>query len=60
MALKDKNIHMLFEFLAVALLVPFFISLLFKYNFEKFDKYFLFIIIITTIIIDGYLFFSWL
>lgn len=59
MALKEKYIHMLFEFLAVTILVPFFIHLLISYKFNFFDKYFLIIIIITTIIVDGYLFFSW-
>lgn len=59
MALKEKNIHIIFEFLAVTILVPFFIHLLTKYKFKFFDKYFLIIIIITTIIVDGYLFFTW-
>lgn len=59
MGLKEKSIHMIFEFLAVTILVPFFIHLLVKYKFKLFDKYFLTIIIITTIIVDGYLFFTW-
>ena len=59
MALKEKNIHILFEFLAVTILVPFFIHLLARYKFKFFDKYFLIIIILTTIIVDGYLFFTW-
>lgn len=59
MALKQKKIHIIFEFLAVTILVPFFIHLLLKYKFKFFDKYFLIIIIVTTIIVDGYLFFSW-
>lgn len=59
MALKEKKIHMLFELLAIVLLVPFFIRLLFKYKFDMVDKYFLIIVIITTIVVDGYLFFSW-
>lgn len=59
MAVKDKKIHILFEFLAIILLVPFFISLLMKYKFKIIDKYLLIVIIIITIIVDGYLFFSW-
>lgn len=59
MALKEKKIHIIFEFLAVTILVPFFIHLLLKYKFKFFDKYFLIIIILTTIIVDGYLFLSW-
>lgn len=59
MALKEKNIHILFEFLAITILVPFFIHLLAKYKFQFFDKYFLTFIIVSTIIVDGYLFLSW-
>jgi hypothetical protein len=59
MALREKYIHMLFEFLAVIILVPFFISLLYKYNFDIYDKLMIKLIIIITILVDGYLFFSW-
>lgn len=59
MALKDKYIHMTFELLAIIIIVPFFISLLINYNFSSFDKYFIILFIITTIIVDGYLFISW-
>lgn len=59
MSLREKYIHIIFEFLAVTILVPFFIYLLIKYKFELLDKYFLIIIIIVTIIVDGYLFFTW-
>lgn len=59
MARKHKIIHQITELLAVILLVPFLISLLYKYKFKDFDKNFLILIIILTIIIDGYLFFTW-
>lgn len=59
MSSKEKYIHIIFEFLAIVILVPFFIHLLVKYNFNLFDKYFLIIIIIVTIIVDGYLLFTW-
>jgi hypothetical protein len=59
MALKEKKIHMLFEFLALTILIPFFIHLLIKYKFKYFDKYFLILIILTTLLVDGYLLFSW-
>lgn len=59
MALKDKYIHMVFEFLAIIIIVPFLIRLLKIYNFNFYDKLMIKILIITTIIVDGYLFFSW-
>ena len=60
MAKEQKALHMLTEFLAVFLLVPFFWSLIQKDYLHKYDKYFLLIIIITTIVVDGYLFLTWL
>ena len=59
MAQQHKYIHMITELLAVIIIVPFLINLLFKYKFKPFDKYFLLLFIIITIIIDGYLFFTW-
>jgi len=59
MAQQHKYIHQITELLAVILIVPFLIQLLYKYNFKPLDKYFLILFIIATIIIDGYLFFTW-
>lgn len=59
MAQQHKYIHMITELLAVIIIVPFLIYLLFKYKLKPFDKYFLLLFIIVTIIIDGYLFFTW-
>jgi len=59
MAQQHKYIHMITELLAVILIVPFLINILYKYKFKPFDKYFLILFIIATIIIDGYLFFTW-
>lgn len=59
MAEEHKYIHQITELLAVIFMVPFFIHLLLKYNFKKFDKYFLILFIFLTIIIDGFLFFTW-
>jgi len=55
----QKSIHIITELSAVLLIVPFLISLLFKYKFKTFDKYILIIIIILTIIIDGGLLINW-
>jgi len=59
MAQQHKYIHMITELLAVIVIVPFLINLLFKYKFKPLDKYGIILFIILTIIIDGYLFFTW-
>lgn len=59
MAREHKIIHQITELLAVIIIVPFLINLLYKYKFKQFDKNFLIFFIIITIIIDGYLFFTW-
>lgn len=59
MAQQHKYIHMFTELLAVILIVPFLLHILSKYKFKPFDRYFIILIIIATIIIDGYLFFTW-
>ena len=59
MAQQHKYIHMITELLAVLVIVPFLINLLFKYNFKPIDKYFIILFIIITFLLDGYLFFTW-
>ena len=59
MAQQHKYIHMITELLAVIIIVPFLIHLLLKYKLKLLDKYFILLFIIATIIIDGYLFFTW-
>lgn len=59
MAQQHKYIHQITELLAVILIVPFLLHLLYKYKFKPFDKYFLILFIIATLVIDGYLFFTW-
>jgi len=55
----QKLIHIITELSAILLIVPFLISLLFKYKFKPFDKYILIVIIILTIIVDGGLLINW-
>jgi hypothetical protein len=61
MGLKEKNIHIITEFLAVTILVPYFLYFLYKYGnkISLLDKIFISIFIILTILIDGYLFITW-
>lgn len=60
MSEEHKNIHMITELLAVIILIPFFIRLLYVYKFKYYDRLFLMIIIFLTFVIDGSLFFTWL
>ena len=59
MALKDKNLHMVGEFGALVLVVPFLLMLLNRYKFKRLDKIGIWLIIIITLMIDGYLLMSW-
>ena len=59
MALKDKTLHIITEFGAIILMIPFYLKILFKYKLQLFDKFGMIFIIIMTIIIDGYLLISW-
>lgn len=59
MAKEHKYIHMITELLAVILVVPFLLSILYQYKLKPFHKFGLYLFIIATIIIDGILFFTW-
>jgi len=59
MAQQHRYIHQIAELLAIIVIVPFLVNILMKYKLKPFDKYFLLLFIILTIIIDGYLFFTW-
>jgi hypothetical protein len=59
MAKEHKIIHQITELLAVILVVPFLMHLIYNYKLKPFHKFGLYLFIITTIIIDGTLFFSW-
>jgi hypothetical protein len=57
---EDKTLHIVFEIIAVFILVPFFIYLLNKHNFNYIEKTMLILIIIGTLLVDGYLLFKWI
>lgn len=59
MASKDKFLHMITELFAVIILVPYFISLIYRYKLKSYDIIILLSICILTFIIDGYLFYTW-
>lgn len=59
MARRQKKLHIIGEFLALILVIPFLISLLIKKSLSKFDKFFILMIIIFTAMIDGYLLATW-
>ena len=51
---NKQNIHIIFEFLAIVIVVPFLIYLLFSKNcLTSFDKFLIVLIAGTTIIVDG-------
>ena len=57
MAHKDKYFHVFWELLAVLFIAPFSIYLVLNYNncFNLFDKFMIWVIILGTFIVDGYL-----
>jgi hypothetical protein len=59
MAQKDKLLHIFGELGALVFVVPFLLMLLNRYSFKRLDKIGIWVIIIVTLIIDGYLLFSW-
>ena len=59
MALKDRNLHILGELGALIFVIPFLLMLLNRYSFKRLDKIGIWLIIIVTLIIDGYLLVSW-
>ena len=52
-------LHQLGELGALILVVPFLLTLLNRYKFKRLDKIGIWLIIIVTLIIDGYLLMSW-
>lgn len=57
----QKNLHIIGEAAALFILTPYFIYFLYKYNnkITTIDYGFILTIIITTILVDGYLLLSW-
>ena len=52
-------LHQLGELGALILVVPFLLMLLNRYSFKRLDKIGIWLIVIVTLIIDGYLLVSW-
>ena len=64
MILKERKnyqvmLHILGEFGALVFVIPFLLMLLNRYKFKRLDKIGIWVIIIVTLIVDGYLLFSW-
>lgn len=55
MPLKDKNIHLFFEALAVFILAPYLLFLNITHITHPVHKIIIYIIIIGTLLVDGYL-----
>lgn len=60
MANDQRLLHQITELLAIIILVPFLLHIIIKYKLEKIDKYIIIVIIILTLLIDGYLFLTWM
>ena len=52
-------LHQIGEFGALVFVIPFLMMLLNRYKFKRLDKLGIWVIIIITLIIDGYLLVSW-
>lgn len=55
---QDKNLHILAEFVAVFIIAPITIYIATQQT-NNFNKYFLLIVAILTLIVDGYLLFNY-
>jgi len=52
-------LHQIGELGALLLVVPFLLMLLNRYRFKRLDKIGIWLMIVVTLMIDGYLFMSW-
>jgi len=60
MPLKEKKLHIVTEFIAVFILTPYFINFLYRYDLDKKNDIMIKLIIIGTILVDGFLLTKWL
>ena len=59
MAEEQRQLHIYTEFMAIFLLVPYLIYLLYKYSLSLVDRIIISVIILLTALVDGYLLFTW-
>ncbi len=58
--MEQKSVHIIGEIMALIFVVPFLSYLLCRYNFTILEQIVLYLIIIFTIIIDGWLLYQWM
>jgi len=59
--MTKKNIHIFFEIIAIIIVVPVLLTFIYKYwnDISLFYKLFFIVFIILTLIVDGYLLYTW-